>query len=52
MLKDFEFEVIKAIREEQKDSLIRIILRTSELGQAPEEEVIKKYDINDYRLKK
>lgn len=43
--------VIKVLREELKNNLIRIILRTGEPGQAPEDEIIKKYDINDYRLK-
>lgn len=45
------FQVIQTIREELGNNLVRIILRTGEPGQAPEEEVIKKYDINDYRLK-
>jgi response regulator RpfG family c-di-GMP phosphodiesterase len=43
--------VIKVLREDLKYNLIRIILRTGQPGQAPEDEVIRKYDINDYRLK-
>ena len=43
--------VVKVLREDLKNNLIRIILRTGQPGQAPEDEVIKKYDINDYRLK-
>jgi len=44
-------ELIKYIREELKNNIIRIILRTGQPGQAPEREVIKKYDINDYKEK-
>lgn len=43
--------VAKYIREELGNSIIRIILRTGEPGEAPEESVIRDYDINDYRLK-
>ena len=43
--------VVKAIREDLGNKIIRIILRTGQPGQAPEEDVIKQYDINDYRLK-
>ncbi|RUO63242.1 Response regulator receiver domain-containing protein [Pseudidiomarina planktonica] len=39
------------IREEQKNHLIRIVLRTGQPGQAPEEEIIAKYDIDDYKEK-
>jgi len=39
------------IREERKNHLIRIVLRTGQPGQAPEEEVIAKYDIDDYKEK-
>lgn len=31
--------------------MTRIVLRTGQPGQAPEETVIRDYDINDYRLK-
>ena len=44
-------EVVKTIREELNNSSTRIILRTGQPGEAPEEEVIRDYDINDYRLK-
>lgn len=43
--------VVKTLREDFENNIIRIILRTGQPGQAPEDEVIKKYDINDYRLK-
>jgi len=39
------------IREELNNSLIRIVLRTGQPGSAPEEEVIVKYKINDYKEK-
>ena len=42
---------VKNIREQLKNSSIRIILRTGQPGQAPEEEVVAHYDINDYKAK-
>lgn len=45
------FEVIEFLRESQQNYLARIILRTGQPGEAPEEEVIRNYDINDYLLK-
>lgn len=44
-------EVVGYLREVLKNSMTRIVLRTGQPGEAPEEEVIKQYDINDYRLK-
>ena len=44
-------EMVKYIREEIGNKLIRIILRTGQPGQAPESEVIQRYDINDYKDK-
>ncbi|MBF0566937.1 MAG: hypothetical protein HQK89_17060 [Nitrospirae bacterium] len=44
-------DVIRFIREELKFGLVRIILRTGQPGQAPEEQVIVRYDINDYKEK-
>lgn len=44
-------KVVKYIRDTLKNSTVRIILRTGQPGEAPEEEIIRKYDINDYRLK-
>ena len=41
----------KSIREELKNRLVRIILRTGQPGQAPERQVIIEYDINDYKHK-
>ena len=39
------------IREDLGNINVRIILRTGQPGQAPEEQVIKDYDINDYKEK-
>lgn len=44
-------EMIKQIREELENKLMRIILRTGQPGVAPEKDVVIKYDINDYREK-
>ncbi len=43
--------LVKYIREELHNDMIRIILRTGNSGQAPEESVTINYDINDYRSK-
>jgi len=44
-------ETAKYIREELGNTHSRIVLRTGQPGQAPEEDVIKTYDINDYKEK-
>jgi two-component system cell cycle response regulator len=44
-------DMVKFIREETDNKMIRIILRTGQPGQAPEAEVIQHYDINDYKDK-
>ena len=44
-------ELVRFIREELRNNIVRIVLRTGEPGQAPEERVIYDYDINDYRIK-
>jgi len=44
-------EVVKVLRNELKNYSTRIVLRTGQPGEAPEEQVIRDYDINDYRLK-
>lgn len=44
-------KLVRYIREELKNSMVRIILRTGHPGQAPEESVTMEYDINDYREK-
>lgn len=44
-------DLIKVIREDLKNTMVRIILRTGQPGMSPEEEVIVNYDINDYKDK-
>jgi len=52
MEKEFSgLDVIRVIREELRNTSVRIVLRTGQPGEAPEEEVIRDYDLNDYRLK-
>jgi response regulator RpfG family c-di-GMP phosphodiesterase len=48
---DSGLKLVKFIREELKNDLVRIILRTGQPGQAPEKKVIVDYDINDYKEK-
>ncbi len=48
---DAGLKVAKYIRKELGNSLVRIILRTGQPGEAPEESVILEYDINDYKTK-
>jgi two-component system, sensor histidine kinase and response regulator len=48
---DAGLQVAKYIRENLKNHFIRIVLRTGQPGEAPEEEVIRNYDINDYKAK-
>ncbi|HIJ84800.1 MAG TPA: DUF3369 domain-containing protein [Magnetococcales bacterium] len=48
---DSGLEVVRYIRQEIKNRLVRIILRTGQPGQAPELEVTEKLDINDYKDK-
>ncbi len=44
-------DLVRYIREELNNHHIRIVLRTGQPGQAPEQEVISNYDINDYKEK-
>lgn len=48
---DAGLQIVRYIREELKNTSIRIILRTGQPGQAPERTVIMNYDINDYKEK-
>src|SRR5262249_55606785 len=43
--------LVRYVREELKNRLSRIVLRTGHPGQAPEREVIRAFDINDYKEK-
>lgn len=48
---DAGLELIKYIRGILENQDVRIVIRTGQPGAAPEEEVVKKYDINDYKEK-
>ena len=48
---DSGLKVANYIRNILKNRLVRIVLRTGQPGQAPEEAVIMDYDINDYKVK-
>jgi len=48
---DAGLKVVRYIREELKNHRVQIVLRTGQPGDAPEESVIRDYDINDYKLK-
>ncbi|MBW4622947.1 MAG: diguanylate cyclase [Cyanosarcina radialis HA8281-LM2] len=48
---DAGLQLVRYIRDELKNQRVRIILRTGQPGEAPEESVIRQYDINDYQLK-
>ncbi|HHB92314.1 MAG TPA: response regulator [Thioploca sp.] len=48
---DSGLQVAKYIRENLQNNLVRIILRTGQSGEAPEEKTIINYDINDYKYK-
>ncbi len=43
--------LVKWIREIRKDSNIRLVLRTGQPGEAPEQDIISRYDIHDYKEK-
>ncbi len=44
-------DLVKYIRSELHNHLIRLVLRTGQPGEAPEVSVIRDYDINDYKNK-
>lgn len=48
---DAGLKVAEAIRNELHLESLRIVLRTGQPGYAPELDVIRRYDINDYRTK-
>ncbi len=43
--------LVEYIRKDMNNLSVRIVLRTGQPGKAPEQEVIRKYDINDYKTK-
>ena len=44
-------DAVQAIRKDLRNHRVRIVLRTGQPGQAPESEVVSKFDINDYKEK-
>ncbi|HSW15443.1 MAG TPA: HD domain-containing phosphohydrolase [Solimonas sp.] len=44
-------DAVQAIRHDLKNRFVRIVLRTGQPGQAPEHEVVRRFDINDYKEK-
>jgi diguanylate cyclase (GGDEF)-like protein len=48
---DAGLRLVEAVRQELGLDLLRIVLRTGQPGYAPELEIIRRYDINDYRTK-
>ena len=44
-------ELVDYVRNELKNNSTRLILRTGQPGQAPERDIVQKYDINDYKSK-
>lgn len=44
-------ELARHIREEMRNVLVRIVLRTGQPGQAPARQVVERYEIDDYRTK-
>jgi len=44
-------DLVRYIREELGDAMVRVVLRTGQPGQAPQAVVLRGYDINDYREK-
>lgn len=48
---DAGLSLVQVIRNELKLRTLRIVLRTGQPGYAPELEVLRQYDINDYRTK-
>lgn len=48
---DAGLRLVRTIREDLGNQAVRIILRTGQPGQAPEEDIILAYDINDYKSK-
>jgi len=48
---DAGLKLIEYIRQTLKNKDVRIVIRTGQAGFAPEKEVIREYDINDYKEK-
>jgi CheY-like chemotaxis protein len=48
---DAGLKLVEFIRQELKNSLIRLIIRTGQAGKFPETKVVERYDINDFKEK-
>jgi signal transduction histidine kinase len=48
---DAGLNVVKFIREELRNDVMQIIMRTGQPGEHPEEDIIKNFAINDYKIK-
>ncbi|MEN8215967.1 MAG: SpoIIE family protein phosphatase [Pseudomonadota bacterium] len=48
---DAGLKLVEFIRQELKNSLIRLIIRTGQAGKFPETTVVERYDINDFKDK-
>ncbi len=48
---DAGLDVVRYIRNDLKNNIVQIILRTGQAGQAPEQDVVERYEINDYKTK-
>ncbi len=48
---DAGLNLVEFIRQELKNSLIRLIIRTGQAGNFPETTVVERYDINDFKDK-
>ncbi|WP_432452197.1 MULTISPECIES: DUF3369 domain-containing protein [unclassified Agarivorans] len=48
---DAGLRLVHYIRQQLNNKSVRIVLRTGQPGQAPEDEVVENYDINDYKDK-
>lgn len=48
---DTGLKLVEYIRNDLKNNSVRIVLRTGQPGKAPEDTVISRYDINDYKTK-
>ncbi len=44
-------DLVRFIRDDLQNSMIRLVLRTGQAGQAPEDIVIREYEIDDYKEK-
>lgn len=48
---DAGLKLIRWVREELQNTVMRLVVRTGQPALAPEDDVIQRYEVNDYRLK-